>query len=69
MLKKANRTVMNMGLAALLVPAALTFSTTSASANDGGAAPAPVQEKVTPSAPQQHAPTTTNKKVIVNVSA
>ncbi|MEK1831148.1 hypothetical protein AAAC51_25600 [Priestia megaterium] len=32
MLKKANRTVMNMGLAALLVPAALTFSTTSASA-------------------------------------
>lgn len=45
MLKKANRTVMNMGLAALLVPAALTFSTTSASANDGGAAPAPVQEK------------------------
>ncbi|WVE35118.1 protease, partial [Priestia megaterium] len=66
MLKKANRTVMNMGLAALLVPAALTFSTTSASANDGGAAPAPVQEKVTPSVPQQQA-TTTNQKVIVNV--
>jgi cell wall-associated NlpC family hydrolase len=57
-----------MGLAALLVPAALTFSTTSASANDGGAAPAPVQEKVTPSVPQQQA-TTTNQKVIVNVSA
>ncbi|MBV6734119.1 protease [Priestia megaterium] len=69
MLKKANRTVMNMGLAALLVPAALTFSTTSASANDGGAAPAPVQEKVTPSVPQQQATTTTNQKVIVNVSA
>jgi cell wall-associated NlpC family hydrolase len=59
-----------MGLAALLVPAALTFSTTSASANDGGAAPAPVQEKVTPSVPQQQATTTTtNQKVIVNVSA
>ncbi|MFS0902527.1 C40 family peptidase [Priestia aryabhattai] len=70
MLKKANRTVMNMGLAALLVPAALTFSTTSASANDGGAAPAPVQEKVMPtSVPQQQATTTTNQKVIVNVSA
>ncbi|MGE7713417.1 NlpC/P60 family protein [Priestia megaterium] len=69
MLKKANRTVMNMGLAALLVPAALTFSTTSASANDGGAAPASVQEKVTPSVPQQQATPTTNQKVIVNVSA
>ncbi len=31
--------------------------------------PAPVQEKVTPSVPQQQATTTTNQKVIVNVSA